>query len=409
MQQLKPILTIYSKSSSVTEGGIATFIVKSNVNPRQTFHVNYIPTNLTGNFLDSSTFPSGFSQISILTFSQAEGSEDWTDEIAIQLRDVDGVDAEDGSITVTLDATSDDAFYFVAPEPDNSATVNVEDAESPSLSFAENTYTVTEEDTDTNIELTLNLSESIDEAVMISYSIVEETATGGTDFIDIANGSVSFPPNTTTIPINIQIKGDDLSEGDETFKVIISTPPSNAYFRHGVSTLEADVTIHDDEPIIMNVATTDFKAAEDIINGNFIVEVVLNKTAVIANPNTPIPEPVSFLVETSSGTATIDTDFKTPDQPPTQPRFRIPADAETFSFAIPILNDVKNEGNETFNVRIHDLQQATFADGTTEQTLELTIIDNEKPTLSFMQDTKTVEEEDSNTNVELTLKFVGSD
>ena len=195
------------------------------------------------------------------------------------------------------------------------------------------------------------------------------SATGGTDFVDISNGSVSFLPNTTSIPVNIKIKGDELSEVDETFKVIISTPPSNAYIRHGNSTLEAEVTIHDDEPIIMSVATTDFKVAEDVVNGNFIVEVVLNKTVLIANPETPIPEPVSFLVETSSGTATIDADFKTPDRQPTQPRFRIPADAKSFSFAIPILNDVKNEGNETFNVRIHDLQQATFADGTTQQSL----------------------------------------
>ena len=123
----------------------------------------------------------------------------------------------------------------------------------------------------------------------------------------------------------------------------------------------------------------------------------------------PTPEPVSFLVETSSGTATIDSDFKTPDRQPTQPRFKIPADAKTFSFAIPILNDVENEGNETFSVRIHDLQQATFAEGTTEQTLELTIIDNEKPTLTLMQNTKTVEEEDSDTNVGIDSEFVGSD
>ena len=237
--------------------------------------------------------------------------------------------------------------------------------------------------------------------------MLKRRLSGGTDFLDIANGSVSFLPNTTSTPINIQIKGDELSEDDETFKVIISTPPSNAYFRHGVSTLVAEVTIVDDEPIIMSIATTDFKVAEDVINGNFIVEVELTKTALIANPNTPIPEPVSFLVETSSGTATIDADFKTPDRQQTQPRLKIPADAKTFSFVIPILNDVKNEGNETFNVRIHDLQLAKFADGTTEQTFELTIIDNEKPTLTFMQKTKTIEEEDTDTNVELTLNLSG--
>ena len=404
---VKPILSITNNTSSIVEGQPAFFTVTSNVDPMQPFYVSYIPTNSKGNFLDSTTFTSGFPQFEYLTFNQTVGSNDWTDEIEIDLREIDGVDAEDGSITVTLNTASEHAFYFAAAEPDNSATIMVKDAEYPTLSFAENVYTVTEEDTDLNAELTLNLSEVIEDTVNVSYVILDETATGGVDFVDIANGSVSFLPNTTSIPINFQIKGDDLSESDETFKIIISAPPSNAYFRHGVSTLEARVTIVDDEPIIMSVTTTDFNATEDLINGNFIVEVELTKTALIANPNTPIPEPVSFLVETSSGTATIDADFKTPDRQPTEPRFRIPVDAKTFSFAIPILNDVENEGNETFNVRIHDLQQATFADGRDERTFELTIIDNEKPTLSFMQDTITVEEEDAITNVELTMNLSG--
>ena len=404
---IKPILSITSKTNSVIEGQLATFTITSNFDPMQPFLVSYIPTNSSGDFLDSTSFPSGLPQFENLTFSQVEGSDAWTDEISINLREADGIDADDGSITVTLNTATEYAFYFAAAEPNNSVTIKVEDAEKPTLSFQEESVSITEEDVDKNVELTLNLSETIEDTVDVSYEIVGKTATEGTDFVDISNGSVTFLPNTTSIPFNIQIKGDDLSEGDETFKVIISTPPSNAYFRHGNSTLEAEVTIHDDEPIKMNVATTDFKVTEDVINGNFIVEVVLSKTALIANPNTPIPEPVSFLVETNSGTATIDADFKTPDRQPTEPRFKIPADAKTFSFAIPILNDIKNEGNETFNVRIHDLQQATFADGTTEQTLVLTIIDNEKPTLSFMQNTKTIEEEDSDTNVELILNLSG--
>ena len=404
---VKPILSITSKTNSVIEGQSATFTITSNVDPKQPFLVSYIPTNSSGDFLNSTTFPSGLPQFENLTFSQVEGSDAWTDEISIDLREDDGIDADDGSITVTLNTATEYAFYFAAAEPDNSVTIKVEDAEKPTLSFQEESVSITEEDVDKNVELTLNLSEAIDDIVDVSYVIVGKTATEGTDFVDISNGSVSFLPNTTSIPVNILIKGDELSEDDETFKVIISTPPSNAYIRHGNSTLEAEVTIHDDEPIIMSVATTDFEVAEDVVNGNFIVEVVLNKTVLIANPDTPIPEPVSFLVETSSGTATIDADFKTPDRQPTQPRFRIPADAKSFSFAIPILNDVENEGNETFNVRIHDLQQATFADGTTQQSLMLTIIDNEKPTLSLMQNTKTVEEEDSDNNVELTLNLSG--
>ena len=36
---------------------------------------------------------------------------------------------------------------------------------------------------------------------------------------------VSIAANTTSIPISIQIKGDDINEGNETLKVRISTPP----------------------------------------------------------------------------------------------------------------------------------------------------------------------------------------
>ena len=333
------------------------------------------------------------------------------------------INTGDSSISITIPILDDDQFEgnetfilkisdlvganFVNNVSEQLLEVTIIDREKPTLTFAENSISVAEEDIDKNIQLILNLSGTTDNAINISYLMVEGSATQEADFTDISNGIVTIPVDSTSIPINIQIKGDNESEDNETFKIRIAAPPTNTVFALGTLELEATITIYDDEPIIMNVATNNLKVVEDVVNGNFIVDVELTKTAVIANPNTPIPEPVSFLVETSSGTATIDTDFKTPDRQPTQPRFKIPADAKTFSFAIPILNDVKNEGNETFNVRIHDLQQATFADGTTEQTLELTIIDNEKPTLSFMQDTKTVEEEDFNTNVELTLNLSG--
>ena len=162
---VKPILTITSKTNTVVEGQKATFIITSNVDPIQPFFVSYIPTNSSGNFLDTTTFPSGYPQFENLTFSQAEGSDAWTDEIDIELRKTDGIDTEDGSITVTLNTATEYAFYFVAAEPDNSVTIRVKDAEYPTLSFAENSYSVTEEDTDTNVELTLNLSEAINDAV----------------------------------------------------------------------------------------------------------------------------------------------------------------------------------------------------------------------------------------------------
>ena len=60
---VKPILSIASKTSTVTEGNTATFTITSNVDPMQPFLVSYIPTNSKGDFLDSTTFPSGLLQI----------------------------------------------------------------------------------------------------------------------------------------------------------------------------------------------------------------------------------------------------------------------------------------------------------------------------------------------------------
>ena len=169
-RSLKPILSISSKTSSTIEGYDATFIITSNGDPKQPVNVSYTPIDTKGNFLDSKTSPNGISQTKTLTFSQAEGSDDWTDEININLRDADGIDSEDGSITVTLDSTFENSFYLAAAEPNNSITIKVKDAEKPTLSFLESLISVTEEDVDKNVRLTLNLSEAIDNPVDVFYT-----------------------------------------------------------------------------------------------------------------------------------------------------------------------------------------------------------------------------------------------
>ena len=397
---VKPILSITSKTNSVVEGQTATFTITSNVNPMQPFYVSYIPTNTSGDFLNTATFPSGLPQFENLTFSQAEGSEDWTDEIEIDLRETDGVDTEDGSITVTLNTTSDYAFYFAAAEPDNSITINVKDAEYPTLNFAESSYTVTETDADKNMQLTLTISESIGDTIRVSYTIVNESAIGGVDFVDIANGSVTILPNTTSIPIIIQINGDDVSEGDETFKVIISDPPTNAYFSRGISELEATVNIYDDEPILLSAATTNFNVPEDVVDGNFVIDIQL--TSAVAHTNS-VKTSVSYVTTVSSGTATLGEDFMSP----VINRRTINRNSITDSQLIPILNDIDNEGNETFTVTISKLVGASFASGGTELTIDVTIVDNENPELSLAEDSYSITERDTETNVELTFNLSG--
>ena len=322
----------------------------------------------------------------------------------------------DGDETFTLTLSDLVGANFANNVASLEYTITIIDEEDPILTLDSDSIdvAVTETDVDQDVQVTLNLSGAIDNPVNISYSLVDETATGGVDYTDVANGQVTILANTTSIPINLRIKGDDISEDTETFKVRITSPPTNAVFDREVTELEATVTITDDEPNEMRIVNTNFPVSEDI---DFVVaENVVNAVLVIelelAKPATGESTPVSFIVETSSGTATKgsaikEVDFKTNERFFRGPRHNFPFTKKEFIVKIPIFNDTLNEGNETFGVRIHDLVGATFPAGETDKSFIVKIIDDEKPNLTFANSTKSVAETDVDTNVELLLNLTG--
>ena len=125
-------------------------------------------------------------------------------------------------------------------------------------------------------------------------------------------------------------------------------------------------------------------------------------TSAVAHTNS-VTTSVSYETTVSSGTATLGEDFMSP----VINRRTININSITDSQLIPILNDIDNEGNETFSVTISNLTGASFASGGTELTIDITIIDNENPELSLAEDSYSITEEDSDTNVELTFNLSG--
>ena len=130
----KSTLSITAPASAITEGGELNFIVTASYNPRTSLSFSYTLTEESGNYLHSSITP-GVNNSGDLAFTQDSSSAPWTANLPIQLREVDGLDADHGSIKVVLDIPAASANYLVADSPDNNATATILDKEVPVISI----------------------------------------------------------------------------------------------------------------------------------------------------------------------------------------------------------------------------------------------------------------------------------
>jgi glycosyl hydrolase family 44/Calx-beta domain-containing protein len=75
----------------------------------------------------------------------------------------------------------------------------------------------------TSAVFTATLSAPSGQTVSASFATADGTATAGQDYVAAA-GTVSFPPGITAQPVSVDIVGDTVFEGDETFVVNLSNP-----------------------------------------------------------------------------------------------------------------------------------------------------------------------------------------
>ncbi|HEY6063164.1 MAG TPA: Calx-beta domain-containing protein [Chitinophagaceae bacterium] len=74
-----------------------------------------------------------------------------------------------------------------------------------------------------SVEVFIILSQPAAVPVTVNYNTENGTATGGSDYV-AANGTVSFNPGERMKKITILVNGDVACEGNETFKIVLSTP-----------------------------------------------------------------------------------------------------------------------------------------------------------------------------------------
>lgn len=87
---------------------------------------------------------------------------------------------------------------------------------------------------------TITLDQSPTQNVSVTYSVIEGFARVNTDFLQ-ATQVVNFLPGETQKTISISVVGDDVKEGDDDFKVVLSNPVNAVIYKGtGVGVIEND-------------------------------------------------------------------------------------------------------------------------------------------------------------------------
>lgn len=219
-------------------------------------------------------------------------------------------------------------------------TINNDDSQ-PTISV--NDVSVTEGNTGTTTaSFTVTLSNASSEAISASYITANGSASAGSDYTQ-TSGSVSFSPGEVSKSISVSVSGDTTFEGNETFNVNLSSAV-NATFadNQGVGTINND----DSQPTIS-----------------------INNTSL--NEGNTGTSSAAFTVSLSNASSqTITVNFATANVSATAGSDYVAASGSlTFTpgsltqpINVTINGDTTFEPNETFNVNLSGVANATIAD-----------------------------------------------
>ena len=204
---------------------------------------------------------------------------------------------------------------------------------------------VTQEEAAGSMKFTVSLSESPTKTVNVNYTTLEETALSGADY-NTKTGTLTFKPGQKNKIVYVYVKNDTQSEGDETFRVLLSNA-TNAVLvdEEAVGTILASdgggVTVGLPEMSISDV--TQEEAA-----GSMKFTVSLSES-----PTKTVNVNYTTLEETALSGADYNTKIGTLTFKPGQ------KDKIVYVY---VKNDTQSEGDETFRVLLSNATNALLVD-----------------------------------------------
>lgn len=212
---------------------------------------------------------------------------------------------------------------------------------------------------------TVTLSADPGQTVTVDYATGGGNATGGANVAGVDyitnTGTLTFNAGETSKQIIVDVRGDTLLEGDETFNVTLSNP-------NGVTIFDGTAvgTIIDDD--IPTITITDEQASEAPGGSRMTFTVTLSKAVNV---------PVTVDYATANGTAQAGSDFTAANGTLTFAAFET-----SKTIVVSILNDNVLESGESFTMNLSNPTNGVVAPGN-PGTGTGTIIDDDSPTVTI--------------------------
>ncbi|WP_156471481.1 Calx-beta domain-containing protein, partial [Psychrobacter phenylpyruvicus] len=215
---------------------------------------------------------------------------------------------------------------------------------------------------------TITLDKASDTDTVVTYEVQNQT-TDSNDFTGLTTATVTIPAGEVSAVIEVGINDDGVYEGDENYNVVITEVTGGAQLGND----DTVNTIIIDTDMMPSVSVDDVTVSESLMGE----DVVATFTVTLSHPSSETVE-VSF--NTDAGTAVDGADYTGVSGTVT-----FAPGETTQTIEVPILDDVYDEADETFNVVLSAPVNATLGNNgigtiTDEEQypdlVEVSIVDN---------------------------------
>ena len=297
------------------------------------------PADYTARSLTGETIAAGQSTASFAVTVNGDSLVELDETVVVNLNSASGALIGDGEGIGTINN-------------DDSATVQF------------NPISISQTESNSPMVFTATLSDPVDVPVTVTVNSIAGTA-NATDFTPIFGGTVSFPANSTSAPVNVVINNDALDENDETYTLTLSAPSASGRNVALGAGSTATGTIVDDDPMPTLSITSPSQLEGN--GGSTQMTFVVSLDAVSGRD-------VVFLAATADGSATTaDNDYVALASTP----FTIVAGTNSVPIPVFINGDTPYEGDQSFSLNITGVSNATPATLTGTGTI---LDDDQQPT-----------------------------